>query len=41
MEEWRLGGQDGELKKVKETARNFYILGVEVDKSPKELLWKQ
>ena len=31
-EERRLGEQDGELKKAQEAARNFYNLGVEVDK---------
>ncbi len=31
-EERRLGEQDGELNKAKETARNFYNLGVEIEK---------
>lgn len=32
MEERRIGERDGELKKAKEDARNFYDLGVEVEK---------
>jgi len=32
MEERKIGEQDGELKKAKEAARNFYNLGVDVEK---------
>lgn len=32
MEERKIGEQDGELKKAKEAAKNFYNLGVDVEK---------
>ena len=32
MEERKIGEQDGELKKAKEDARNFYNLGVDIEK---------
>ena len=32
MEERKIGEQDGELKKAKEAAQNFYTLGVDVEK---------
>ena len=32
MEERKIGEQDGELRKAKEAARNFYNLGVDVEK---------
>ena len=32
MEERKIGEQDGELKKAREAARNFYNLGIDVEK---------
>ncbi len=34
-EERRLGEQDGELKKAQQDARNFYEMGIEVEKVAK------